>query len=128
MGYPLAVGALILCVLLSIGIIKTVIAQGPVRYWLSGWEPPWGIEYYVDHLSAFMLVLVSSIKRHLAHGEVLHQAVRESQEKCGGRIELRFPTASVVVDESPAGDVPVLAVLLEQLDYADSAAKAIRRN
>ena len=61
MGYPLAVGALILCFFLSIGILRTVMAEGAIHYWLGGWEPPWGIEYLVDHLSAFMLVLVSLI-------------------------------------------------------------------
>ena len=56
-GFPLAVGALISCALLSIGIFKSVTTGGPIHYWMGGWEPPWGIEYYVDHLNAFMLVL-----------------------------------------------------------------------
>jgi len=60
-GFPLAIGALICCVLLSIGIFKSVATGGPIHYWMGGWEPPWGIEYYVDHLNAFMLVLVSSL-------------------------------------------------------------------
>jgi multicomponent Na+:H+ antiporter subunit D len=60
-GFPLAVGALICCVLLSLGILRSVIAEGTIYYWLGGWEPPWGIEYFVDPLSAFMLVLVTSL-------------------------------------------------------------------
>jgi len=60
-GFPLAIGALICCVLLSIGILKSVTTGGAIHYWMGGWEPPWGIEYYVDHLNAFMLVLVSSL-------------------------------------------------------------------
>lgn len=55
----MAVGGLICCVLLSIGIFKSVTTGGTIHYWLGGWEPPWGIEYYIDHLNAFMLVLVS---------------------------------------------------------------------
>ena len=58
-GYPLAVAALTCCVLLSIGILKAVITDGPLPYGLGGWEAPWGIEYRVDHLNAVMLVLVS---------------------------------------------------------------------
>ncbi|MGD2185592.1 MAG: monovalent cation/H+ antiporter subunit D family protein [Desulfobacterales bacterium] len=58
-GFPMAVGGLICCVLLSIGIFKSVTTGGTIHYWLGGWEPPWGIEYYIDHLNAFMLVLVS---------------------------------------------------------------------
>ena len=58
-GYPLAVFALFCCVLLSISILKTVITDGPIQYWLGGWPPPWGIAYRIDHLNAVMLVLVS---------------------------------------------------------------------
>ena len=65
-GYPLAVGALICCVLLSIGILKSVITGGTIHYWLGGWEPPWGIEYRVDHLNAIMLVLVSVLSMLVA--------------------------------------------------------------
>jgi multicomponent Na+:H+ antiporter subunit D len=65
-GFPLAIGALICCVLLSIGILKAVITGGTVHYWLGGWEPPWGIEYRVDHLNAIMLVLVSVLSMLVA--------------------------------------------------------------
>lgn len=34
---------------------------GPVSYALGSWPPPWGIEYRVDSLSAFILVLVSGM-------------------------------------------------------------------
>ena len=65
-SYPLAVGALICCVLISIGILKTVISHGTIQYWLGGWEPPWGIEYRVDHFNAIMLVLVSGLSMLVA--------------------------------------------------------------
>lgn len=38
-----------------------VLTSGPISYHLGGWEPPWGIEYRVDLLNAFVLVLVSVI-------------------------------------------------------------------
>jgi multicomponent Na+:H+ antiporter subunit D len=38
-----------------------VISSGTIQYWLGGWEPPWGIEYRVDHFNAIMLVLVSGL-------------------------------------------------------------------
>ena len=47
--------------LLSIGIMKDVMANGTIHYWLGGWEPPWGIEYAVDYLNAFMLVIISFV-------------------------------------------------------------------
>jgi multicomponent Na+:H+ antiporter subunit D len=45
----------------SLALMATVLQQGPISYELGGWEPPWGIEYRVDILSAFVLVLVSGI-------------------------------------------------------------------
>jgi len=38
-----------------------VTAHGPISYHLGSWPPPWGIEYRVDALSVFVLVLVSGI-------------------------------------------------------------------
>ncbi|MEO7056742.1 MAG: monovalent cation/H+ antiporter subunit D family protein [Caldimonas sp.] len=35
--------------------------QGTLSYAIGGWPPPWGIEYRVDRLSTFMLVLVSGL-------------------------------------------------------------------
>ena len=32
-----------------------------VNYKIGGWEPPWGIEYRIDALSAFVLLFVSFI-------------------------------------------------------------------
>ena len=60
-GFPLAIAALLVCLVSSIGILKTVLEQGPIRYWLGGWKPPWGIEYRIDHLNAIMLVLISTL-------------------------------------------------------------------
>ena len=47
------------CFLISISLLMTVLDTGKISYWLGGWEPPWGIEYVVDYLSAFVLVVVS---------------------------------------------------------------------
>ena len=57
----MAIAALLICLVSSFVILKTVIEQGTIQYWLGGWRPPWGIEYRVDHFNAFMLVLVSSL-------------------------------------------------------------------
>lgn len=57
--FPLAILALSVCVIFSVIILKTVIENGPIHYWFGGWQPPWGIEYMVDHLNAFMLVIIS---------------------------------------------------------------------
>jgi multicomponent Na+:H+ antiporter subunit D len=38
-----------------------VVANGPIRYKLGGWDPPMGIEYVVDYLNAPVLVLISAV-------------------------------------------------------------------
>jgi multicomponent Na+:H+ antiporter subunit D len=38
-----------------------VLQSGPISYAIGSWEPPWGIEYRVDLLNAFVLMLVSVI-------------------------------------------------------------------
>ena len=58
-AYPLAVSALVVCLVVAGGILRAVLGQGTIAYWLGGWQPPWGIEYRIDHLNAIMLVLVS---------------------------------------------------------------------
>ncbi|MDP7530705.1 MAG: proton-conducting transporter membrane subunit, partial [Candidatus Scalindua sp.] len=49
------------CFLISISLLITVLDTGRISYWLGGWEPPWGIEYAIDYLNAFVLVVVSFI-------------------------------------------------------------------
>lgn len=49
------------CFLMSISLLNTVINTGKISYWLGGWEPPWGIEYAIDYLNSFVLVVVSFI-------------------------------------------------------------------
>ncbi|HEX4892248.1 MAG TPA: monovalent cation/H+ antiporter subunit D family protein [Hyphomicrobiaceae bacterium] len=47
--------------LISVALIWQVQTSGPISYQLGGWAPPWGIEYRVDLLNAFVLVLVSVV-------------------------------------------------------------------
>lgn len=46
--------------LISILILFKVQATGTWSYQLGGWQPPWGIEYHIDIIAAFVLVIVSS--------------------------------------------------------------------
>ena len=46
---------------ISILIWQQVQVSGTISYEIGGWAPPLGIEYRVDQLSAFVLVLVSAI-------------------------------------------------------------------
>ncbi len=38
-----------------------VMHQGVISYELGGWAPPWGIEYRIDALNAFMTLIVAAI-------------------------------------------------------------------
>jgi multicomponent Na+:H+ antiporter subunit D len=42
-------------------LLLQVLETGTVRYLLGGWLAPWGIEYVVDQLNAYILVIVSGI-------------------------------------------------------------------
>lgn len=45
----------------SLALAAAVATGGPISYALGNWPAPWGIEYRVDALSAFVLVLVTAI-------------------------------------------------------------------
>lgn len=46
---------------ISVLLWLQVADSGTISYAIGNWPPPWGIEYRVDQLSGFMLVLVSGI-------------------------------------------------------------------
>ncbi len=41
----------------SLFILHHVMTIGPIHYRLGGWAPPWGIEYVMDALNAYFLVI-----------------------------------------------------------------------
>ena len=47
------------CLAIAITLAAKVASGGPISYAIGSWPAPWGIEYRVDALSAFVLVLVS---------------------------------------------------------------------
>lgn len=46
---------------IAVLLVIQVLSGGPVTYAFGGWEPPYGIEYRVDVVNGFLLVLVSVI-------------------------------------------------------------------
>jgi multicomponent Na+:H+ antiporter subunit D len=59
--YPIVLLAIALSFLSSLQTLHTVISSGVISYRLGGWPPPWGIEYVIDHLNAFVLAIVSFV-------------------------------------------------------------------
>jgi multicomponent Na+:H+ antiporter subunit D len=45
----------------AVWLLLQVLAHGTVSYALGNWPAPWGIEYHLDHISAFVLLIVSGI-------------------------------------------------------------------
>lgn len=50
-----------LCFVISVLLLNQVLDHGPIHYALGGWRAPIGVEYRIDHLGAYMLLIVSSI-------------------------------------------------------------------
>ncbi len=64
--YPWVVAVLVVPFICSLGVLNTVLTTGKFSYRLGGWAPPWGIEYAIDHLNAFVLVIVTFISLIIA--------------------------------------------------------------
>lgn len=59
-GWVLAAAASLFAFAAALGLAAEVARGGAISYHLGSWPPPWGIEYRVDALSAFVLVLVAA--------------------------------------------------------------------
>ena len=61
LAWALALGVSWLSPVISIALLARVLDTGVLSYALGGWPAPWGIEYRVDTVNAFVLLLVSAI-------------------------------------------------------------------
>jgi multicomponent Na+:H+ antiporter subunit D len=110
--YPLAILAMVVGVLSSVFLLVSVIKQGPIPYWFGGWQPPWGIEYLVDHLNALMLVTVSVISLLVAvHSK--KSVEQELPEKMSQFWSLFLLLITGLLGITITGDMFNLFVLLE---------------
>ena len=71
---PIAVLISWIAFAISILLLRQVLAGGTISYQIGGWAAPWGIEYRVDTLNAFVLLIVSTI------GAVVLPYARDSVE------------------------------------------------
>ena len=53
--------SLVLSFSISVIILIEVINNGAISYYLGGWEPPFGIEFYIDYLSSYMLIVLTGM-------------------------------------------------------------------
>jgi multicomponent Na+:H+ antiporter subunit D len=61
MAWTLAVGVSWAALAIAAGLFLEVADGSLLSYWIGSWPPPWGIEYRVDIVNAFLAVLVSLI-------------------------------------------------------------------
>ncbi|MFQ3209115.1 MAG: multicomponent Na+:H+ antiporter subunit D [Colwellia sp.] len=47
--------------IISVLLLQQVMTSGVISYELGGWEAPWGIEYRIDQLNAFLLLIISAV-------------------------------------------------------------------
>ncbi len=50
-----------LAFLISCLLLQQVVNSGAIVYNLGNWDPPWGIEYRIDQLNAFLLLIITAI-------------------------------------------------------------------
>jgi len=60
-GWLLAVLASMVSLACAVGLFVQVRGGTVISYAIGNWAPPWGIEYRVDVLNAFVLILVSGV-------------------------------------------------------------------
>lgn len=123
-AYPLAMVALSICLLSSIAILNSVIDTGTIHYWLGGWKPPWGIEYRVDHLNAFILCLISLLG-FLAAVYARKSVEKELPEKISQFWCLFLLLITGLLGIAITGDMFNLFVLLEVASLSGYALVAI---
>jgi multicomponent Na+:H+ antiporter subunit D len=120
----LAFGSACLGAALSLWGLAHVAVHGPLHYRLGGWQPPIGIEFVLDPLSAFVLVVVTSVAATvLFHGRVA--VARETPERAvpffsAAMILLTGLTGMVVT-----GDLFNLYVFLELTSLSGYAILAV---
>jgi multicomponent Na+:H+ antiporter subunit D len=61
LSWALATTASWMTFFVSLTLLDQVLSTGTITYALGGWAAPWGIEYRVDEINAFVLLIVSGI-------------------------------------------------------------------
>jgi len=112
-GHAVALLGAVASFLVSLGGARAVISSGDsIRYALGGWIPPIGIELVLDHLSAYMTVLITFIGV-LA----IFYAPRSLRFECPGKETFAYPAMALLLagltGMALTGDVFNLYVFLE---------------
>jgi multicomponent Na+:H+ antiporter subunit D len=82
LSHLLAFVVSVVALVISYSLLQSVLLNGPISYQMGGWEPPWGIEYRVDVVNAFVLLIVSAIGSvvMLGAGESVKAEIQEDKQ------------------------------------------------
>ncbi|RLB05391.1 MAG: monovalent cation/H+ antiporter subunit D family protein [Deltaproteobacteria bacterium] len=123
--FPFVIIALSVSLVSAIGILYAVIKHGTIYYHLGGWNPPWGIEYVIDHLNAYVALIVTVIAFVVA----IYSKRSIEQEIPGDRIPqlyaLLLLNVTGLLGITVTGDLFNLYVLLEIASFSAYALIAI---
>ncbi|MFP4085609.1 MAG: proton-conducting transporter membrane subunit [Desulfobacteraceae bacterium] len=118
--FPIAVAALSVAAYSATGLLVQVLTENAgaggeeaaVLYRIGGWDPPWGIGYYVDSLNALVLMVISVVA--LLNLLATHRAVQEAfPAKTGAFYTLYVLMITGLLGITVTGDAFNLYVLLE---------------
>ncbi|MGB5200257.1 MAG: monovalent cation/H+ antiporter subunit D family protein [Sedimenticolaceae bacterium] len=127
-AWLLSLIASLLSLAAAITLLMQVSRSGTIRYQLGGWAAPWGIEYRIDLLGAYVLLIVSAIAPL-----VMVFALRSVEKEIPRERIARFYAAMLLVFAGLAGitvtgDAFNLFVFLEISSLASSAVISMGRD
>ncbi|MCB2228165.1 MAG: hypothetical protein KQH53_15905 [Desulfarculaceae bacterium] len=109
---PLALLGLGVATLAATGLLARVLLEGPIGYRLGGWDPPWGIYYYLDTLNAVVAAAVAWVA--LVNLAAAHRAIQaDYADKQGPFYTLYVLAVTGLLGMVATGDAFNLYVLLE---------------
>ncbi len=109
---PLVLISLLISVAASLCTLFRVLNEGTLRYFLGGWEPPFGIEYRIDGLNALVAIVISVVA--LIVGIYSRQRViAETPDKVSQFYTLYLLLVAGLIGMVITGDAFNLYVLLE---------------
>lgn len=92
LAYPVVVGGVAFAFLAAVFGLVSVLGDGPQQYFLGGWVAPIGIEYVLDHLSVFMVLLITGVGLI----SVIY-SLRPVQTELGGRAGYTYPLMALLL-------------------------------
>jgi multicomponent Na+:H+ antiporter subunit D len=107
-------------------LLQVINSNSAIHYYLGGWQPPYGIELVIDHLSGMVLVLISAIA-FLTAVYSLHPVKKDIPDRIHHYYTLYCLLVSGLLGMVATGDAFNLYVLLEISALASYALLASSR-